>query len=223
MNDSIHQPDPAAVFGAASSLWEACEAEAKKNPRLNLSEAYNGCDELMREVMRIGLLFEEWACVHVAFDELGEVWPYFLGDQFGAACLKRHEAESMAGFGESDCLLVAMELKLPVFVSDGLLVPVNVRVANPSAESAFREYRIQSMRRDVEEGGDVTAFWPGDDPEDEDYEYPFFSLHGVGEDGLSELISDRSTCAEAVRLLRNLVPGINLPPEPWVVRLAPLG
>ncbi|MGC4013128.1 MAG: hypothetical protein QM755_01225 [Luteolibacter sp.] len=216
-------PDPAAVFGAASSLWDACQAEEERNPQINLSDAYNGRDELMREVMRIGLLFEEWACIHVAFDEAEQVWPYHLKDSFGAACLKRYGPESMAQFFGNDCLLVAMELKLPVFVSDGLSIPVDVRVANPSPHSEFRAYRIQSMRREVDEDREVTAFRSGDDPEDEGYEDPFFSLHGVGENGLAEWIADRPTCAEAIRLLKNLVPDIKLPPEPWVVRLEPMG
>src|SRR5262245_39766903 len=79
--------DPAAVFGAAMSLWEACEASARNDSKLNLSESYHGMDELMRQVMRVATLFESWCCEHLDFDQFSDVWPYFLEDKFGEACL----------------------------------------------------------------------------------------------------------------------------------------
>lgn len=60
--------DPAPVFACALSLREACLKSAEANSQLNLSDCYNGMDEFMREMMRIGNLFEAWACEHVAFD-----------------------------------------------------------------------------------------------------------------------------------------------------------
>ena len=72
------EPDSAAVFGAALSIWQACRETAARDPHLNLSDCYNGMDEFMREVMRVGKCFEDWACRHVAFEELADVWPYFL-------------------------------------------------------------------------------------------------------------------------------------------------
>lgn len=124
MNGSIQDLDTAAIFAAATSLRNACDAAATTDPSLSLSEAYRGYDQFMREVMRIGSLFESWACSHVAFEELGECWPYFLEDHFGAACLKVHTAESLAGFDEADCLRVAMALRLPVWADDDLPVAV---------------------------------------------------------------------------------------------------
>src|SRR5688572_21668190 len=59
--------DPAAVFAAATSIWDVCHKRAGDDPALNLSDAYNGMDQLMREVMRIGETFEKWACLHVEF------------------------------------------------------------------------------------------------------------------------------------------------------------
>lgn len=40
--------DPAAVFAAANSLWEECRKVAFNDRSLDLSEAYNGWDQLMR-------------------------------------------------------------------------------------------------------------------------------------------------------------------------------
>ena len=64
------QADPAAVFASAHSLWQACHEAAENDPSLNLSDVFNGMDEMMREVMRIGDLFENWACMHVVFEQL---------------------------------------------------------------------------------------------------------------------------------------------------------
>ena len=50
--------DPAAVFACANSLWEECRKAALQDETLDLSSAYSGWDQLMREVMRIGDLFE---------------------------------------------------------------------------------------------------------------------------------------------------------------------
>ena len=85
-------PNPAAVFAMAVSLRAACEKREKEADRLFLSEVYHGMDEFWREVMRVGTLFEEWACRHVAFGHLGEAWPYFLEQGFGKACLAVREA-----------------------------------------------------------------------------------------------------------------------------------
>ena len=67
----------------------------------------------MREVMRIAELFEQWACEHVAFEELTDVWPYLLQDRFGEECLSVLVVESLAEFDERDCRRVAMRLRLP--------------------------------------------------------------------------------------------------------------
>lgn len=224
MNDcqteSTALPDPAAVFGTALSLWKNCQAQAEKNSSLNLSEAYQGCDQLMREMMRIGYLFEEWACAHVAFEELEEVWPYLLEVQFGAACLKHCGADSLAHFGQNECLLVAMALKLPVRANEGLRLPVDVRARNPITDSYFHELRIQTMRHH-EEDHEWVPFLPGDEPFDPDFIALHFSLYGVDENGMSEHIADRSSYATAYELATKLTPGIALPISP-TIRLSPL-
>ncbi|HEY8991523.1 MAG TPA: hypothetical protein VIM46_06075 [Luteolibacter sp.] len=124
--------DPAAAFAAASSLRAACDAAASADPSLNLSEANHGYDQFMREVMRIGTLFEAWACKHVVFEALGECWPYFLEDRFGTACLAVRSPESMNRFDEADCLHVAMELRLPVWLDGELRAVMHERVMRQS-------------------------------------------------------------------------------------------
>ncbi len=100
--------DPAAILGCALSLHEA--AEAHPHCKLNLSECYNGCDEFMREVMRVATLFENWACVHVDFDHLNDVWPYMLEDKFGQAVIKwMSNPYLLAEFKEADCAAIAVQ------------------------------------------------------------------------------------------------------------------
>jgi len=115
--------DPAAVFACALSLWQACHEHAASEKDLNLSDCFNGIDQLMREVMSIGNRFEEWACLHVSFDELNDVWPYMLEDKFGKACLERLLPNTLPKFDESDCLWVALHLRLPVLHDDALALP----------------------------------------------------------------------------------------------------
>jgi hypothetical protein len=207
------QPDPAAVFACALSLCEACLKSAKANPQLNLSESYNGMDEFMRQMMRVGNLFEAWACAHVVFDEVHDVWPYLMEDKFGDACLEFMLPSTMAEFDDSDCLRVALRLRLPVQAVDKLRVPVDARAPNPIAESEFREFRIQTVRNDLDEGG-VAPFTTDDDPFDEEFGPPYFALYGVGDDGLLEHIADRKTYSDALNLAQKLAPGVALPFKP---------
>jgi hypothetical protein len=46
------EPDSAAVFSIALSLWEICERQSRETG-FNISECYKGVDQFMREVMRI--------------------------------------------------------------------------------------------------------------------------------------------------------------------------
>lgn len=113
MSDESEQPDPAAVFGCALSLWQACWKPPKASEHVNLSECYNGGDEFMRVVMRVATRFETWASLHIAFDELDDVWPYMMEDRFGAACIAVMGVMNLAEFSDSDCLWVALQLRLP--------------------------------------------------------------------------------------------------------------
>lgn len=163
--------------------------------------------------MRVANMFEDWACRHVAFEELGEVWPYFLEDKFGDACLAFMMPGTLAGFDEDDCLRVVFHLRLPVRADGSLCLPVDFRTANPVSDSAFKEFRIQTVRNDLADA-DVVPFTEEDDPFDEELGAPYFRLYGVGDDGLLEHIADRSTYVEARSLARKLAPGIELPEEP---------
>lgn len=74
--------DPAAVFGIAASLDKFASTSAFKG---NISETYNGADQFMREIMKVGERFETWASAHVDFASNVEVWPYLLQDKFATA------------------------------------------------------------------------------------------------------------------------------------------
>lgn len=68
----------------------------------------------MRDVMRIAELFEKWACDHVAFEELNDVWPYMLQDRFGKECLSVLMLENLSAFDRHDCARIAARLALPI-------------------------------------------------------------------------------------------------------------
>lgn len=206
-------PDPAAVFACAISLREACLKSAEADPKLNLSDCYNGMDEFIREMMRVANLFEAWACAHVVFEGFSDVWPYVMEDKFGNACLESILPSALAEFDDSDCLRVSLRLRLPVQADDKLRVPVDVRAPNPIASSEFRAFRIQTVRDDLD-GGDMVPFTTDDDPFDEEYGPPYFALYGVGDTGLLEHIADRDTYSDALNLVQKLAPGVALPLKP---------
>lgn len=205
--------DPAAVFACAHSLWRACHEHAAKEKAFNLSECFNGIDQLMREAMSIGNRFEEWACEHINFDNLGDVWPYMLEDKFGEACLAHIVPDALPQFNESDCLWVALHLRLPVMLDDVMPIPLDVTAPNPIAGPGFREFRIQTVRNSLEDG-DVVPFVTNDDPFDEEFDGRYFALYGVGEDGNLEHIADRKTYGEVLNLAQKIAPGIAFPNKP---------
>lgn len=207
--DAHDEPDTAAVFAAASSLWEK-SCEHARVEALNLSDCYNGWDQLMREVMRIAARFERWSCEHVAFEEWSEVWPYFLGDHFGKGCIDELGPAALASFDEDDCLRVALRLGIPLWTSHSLPVPINVEVPNPVQGSGFVAYRIQTVRL-LRGENEWAPFVVGDDPFDEAFEQPVFGLYGVKDDETLEHIADRETYQKARQLAQDLAPQIALP------------
>jgi hypothetical protein len=202
-------PDPAAIFAIAHSLWEACHERAATDPTLNLSEAYNGVDQFMRELMRVAGEFEGWACMHIDFTRIDQSWPYLLKDGFGDACFQVLPPAGLAAFNDKDCLRVALRLGLPVKRETGLPVPADVSAPNPShaSGSMFRAFRIQTVRDSVEDN-DCVPYTAFDDPFDSEFGPPYFGLYGVGEDGLLEHIADRRSLGEALTLAKNLVAGV---------------
>lgn len=102
-------PDPAAILGIALSLYNGIQKEDDGD---NLSDAYQGVDEFMRQCMRVATLFETWACDHVDFDQLDDVWPYLLEDKFHEAYRKHFGPTQLAEITEAGCLLIAQTLEL---------------------------------------------------------------------------------------------------------------
>ena len=110
--------DTAAIFGAASSLRKACDKNAHTNSSLNLSDAYHGYDNLMREVMRIATQFETWTCQHINFDEFEGTWPYLLEEEFGDECLSILLPENLCDFDDHDCRRIASRFRLTLLKTD---------------------------------------------------------------------------------------------------------
>jgi hypothetical protein len=207
------QPDSAAVFACALSLHRVCLKSSETDPALNLSESYNGIDQFMREVMRIGEMFENWACHHVTFEELSDVWSYFLEEHFGDAVLTCMLPGALACFDDDDCLRVALHLRFPIRWDESLRLPVDMTRENPVSGSGFALLRIRTMRERLDES-DVAPFSIGDDPFDDAMDAPFFALYGLDDDGLPEHIADRSSY-EAIRdLAAKLAPGVDFPELP---------
>jgi hypothetical protein len=207
------EPDPAAVFAAAMSLWKELEDVGKKDPQFNLSDAYSGVDEAMRQTMRVANLFEQWACSHIAFEEMSDVWPYALEDTFGPAVLRGLLPGALIEFDETDCLRVALGLRFPVSLDNKLPIPIDVSVSNPVPGSEYKGFRIQTVRSLIEDD-EIVPFTVVDEPFDPEFGHPYFGIYGIGEDDLLEHIADRSTYGGAVELLRKLAPGIELPDSP---------
>jgi hypothetical protein len=210
MDDS---PDPAAVFACAMSLHDACMECAGKDPSVDISAAYRGGDEFLRQMMRVGNLFETWACEHVDFEKLTDVWPYLLQDRFGSACIEVMDAGSFGRFDSNDCLQVAFKLRLPMRV-DGLLpLPVCVEALNPFTEAEFQRLRIQTVRQELDADGEMVPFTEDDDPFDENYEAPIYGIYGVRGDGCLEHITDRKSYHDARAMMIALLPSIEVPVE----------
>lgn len=204
-------PDPAAIFACAKSLYDACLERADGESGLNLSEAYQGMDVFMREVMRVGEEFENWACRHVAFHELEHVWPYLMGERFGEACLDMIHVDELGSFDLDDCLRVALKLRLPMRGDGSLPLPICVEVPNPLAEAEFQRLRIQTIRQELYEDGELAPFTEADDPFDENFGAPVYGIYGVGADGTLDHIADCESYALARSLLTKLLPGIGFP------------
>lgn len=211
---STNRPDPAAVFAGAKSLFDACHDHASHTAGSSLSDEFNGIDELMRVVMTVASEFERWASLHVAFNELGEVWPYFLEDQFGSAALKSISPATLTNFNEHDCLLLATQLALPLRLSEGFVLPINLRASNTVANSSFKELQILAVRS-CEVDGSIVPLAVDDDPE-EHWNEVVFGLYGICDEGLAEHIADRSSYAAVRGLALAISPGIDFPEEPVV-------
>lgn len=218
MNSSLERPDPAAVFACALSLRESC-IKSSSAEGWNLSECFNGGDEFLRQMMRIGETFERWACDHVAFEELGDVWPYLLEDHFGAACLTTLHPLDLPQFAEDDCVHVAMKLPIPIRYAEGLFLPLDIRAANPVKGSEFAEYHIRTARAHLE-NQQIEPFTFDDDPHDDHFGEVFIGLYGILSDEDCEHIADFGRYPDAVALVRKIAPEIQFPDVP-VVR-APL-
>jgi hypothetical protein len=207
--------DPAAIFCCAVSLRDAAMPLSDAG-NYTLSDAYSGWNGFLQEVMRVATLFETWATAHVAFDHLGEVWPYFMEDRFGVACVEVADIWSLAGFDEMDCLRIAQQLQLPLYYGDALVIPLEVRARNTVVGSGFAEFGIQTVRIHRIEA-EVVPFIRGDDPWDEDYELPRLALCGITAEGQCEHIAEFTTYRDALSLVTKLAPGINFPERPVVI------
>lgn len=207
-----HSPDPAGVFAAANSLWNAIFEESTRPEKLSLSDYYQGLDQLMREVMRVGTLFETWCCRHVAFDELDEVWPYFIADNFGPTWTRIEDAYSLAAFNERDCLRAAWYLGVPIRISNEFVLPLAVRAQNPTSTLPFTQFWIRTTQTSIN-SNDTKLFTVFDDLFDKRFSTPCYSLYGDNTSGDTEHIASRATYQLIASFASRLIPNVAFPSE----------
>lgn len=131
ITEAIPNPDPAAIFGATLSLWNAFKKYYEINPTPDISDDFSGTDCAMRTVLQIGERFEQWACQNVDFTRVDDVWPYLLEDKLGDAALASFKQPTKIPrlLSDNDCLKLARALGLPLKIDD-----LDGRVAKLEAE-----------------------------------------------------------------------------------------
>lgn len=217
--------DPAAVMAIAMSLRKSLEAYSLPE-NVTMSDLFQGIDNLFRACMHVATVFEVWACDHVFFDEVVDVWPYLLEDKFGDAFLQpyrlgREEFNTLptdlTSFIPADCLNMAMKLGLPLLYSDEARMPLLAEILNPVPRSIYKYWRIQTVRHrsENEEAGWEPLVY-GDNPHDPDWDYPELGFYGVFEDGTLEHLSDHPTYAAAVERAKRLAPTADFPEQPII-------
>jgi hypothetical protein len=113
-------PDPAAIYGIANSLDVAAQAFGKEvGDASAISDCYGGQDGYFRACMEVACIFEYWACAHVDFARMSDIYVYRLQDNFAAA-LKQTAPHGLnillelEQFKPEHCLQVAKNLNLPL-------------------------------------------------------------------------------------------------------------
>lgn len=104
--------DYAAVYGVADALLKAADAA----PGYPTSEIHEGLDEAMRQAVSVGVAFENWACEHVDFDKLNDVYSYYLQDHFDLVFMKslkkkRRHFSCLIGREEEAAKILKLPLK----------------------------------------------------------------------------------------------------------------
>lgn len=203
----IPRADPAAVFAGALSIWEACSKREVQDPRADLSEIFNGIDELMRVAMKAATLFEDWACQHVEFDRLLDCWPYKLQLEMGEACLSFLSLDQLPGFNDEHALRLAIKLQLPLAPSARKLIPLRIHATNPIPQARFQTVYIQTVR-EAKDGSGIYPFTEEDDLADPCFGSLFYGVYGRDAEGTSEHIADRRTPEAAIQVATGLIPGL---------------
>jgi hypothetical protein len=207
-NPPHSKPDPAAIFGGALSVWTACHEMEERETTVDLSDTFNGLDELMRVAMAIATRFEMWSCDNVEFDRLSDWWPYKLEMELGKTCLELLGLEALPKFSDDDALPVARRLQLPLRPGTKRWLPLHVHAANPTPASIFTGFYIRTMR-EANDGSGIYPFTEDDDPSDPDFGIPFYGIYGVASSGMSEHIADRKTRSQAIAMVEKLIPGVH--------------
>jgi hypothetical protein len=207
MSDASQKPDPAAVFGAALSLWHEYTKPSSSIERRNPENQQVSDDCLLSVIMSIATQFCAWAHEYAQLDNPNTLWPVFLKGQFGRACRGAIGSKDLSKFDERDCLRIALRLQIPLILRDGVPIPIDVTAANPNSDSPFRAFRIQTVRESLGEDTYEPFTWE-DEPFDKNFKPPLFALYGVDAAYLLEHIADRQTYSEALSLAQKLAPGL---------------
>lgn len=173
----------------------------------DISEAYQGVDECMRRCMHLGRVFEVWACDHIHFDSLQNVWPYYLEDHIGPAIEKmfweaNHTIPIM--WDDSDLLSLAVNLRLPVLIAETTGSSMDIVWELPrSRPGEFQAYQVRTVRT-TPDGESVEHYSIGDAAHynnDDNHSPILFALYGSldAEDPVWEFVFEMPSY-EALRI-----------------------
>ncbi|MDZ4744186.1 MAG: hypothetical protein SGI98_12320 [Verrucomicrobiota bacterium] len=107
-------PDPAAIFGAAISLWIQANQMEDTDENFCISDIFSGRDGFMWVIMNVTKRFEEWSCNYINFEMIDEPWPYILEEQFGPSCANCISFSLLGKIDNNDFMKIALDMNIPL-------------------------------------------------------------------------------------------------------------
>lgn len=252
MSDTHKLPaqDPAAVFAIAHALFVLLESKAaargehqqEDDNQESIWEDHGGQDGALRNFMSTASIFEAWACKHVAFDELADIWPYKLMDSFGEAWKKMagenyyhrdhpHRNMTHPTPGPGMCYQLARLMELPVFYRENdELIPLLVHVQNlPSKQPDLgmdtvpvTTWRFSTVKVSLQsDGPTLLSRYTVTSAEPKLNEHIELMLEAVTANGSSVVVGYFPTYDDAAKHALSLNPDLELPELPFITHLKP--
>lgn len=107
-------PDEAAIFAAAISLWIQANKMENMDKTFCISEIFSGRVNFMSIIMDVARRFEKWSCEHINFETNDETWPYILEESFGSTCAKCIDFTLLEEININDFFKIALLMNMPL-------------------------------------------------------------------------------------------------------------